>query len=147
MKRRQIIVKNGPKAVGPYSAAIQVDHTVYVSGQLGIDLEANLVGDDIVTQTRKAIENLENTLRSAGLELKDIVKTTVYLSDMDNFELMNQTYAIYFAHPYPARTAFEVARLPKNALVEIEAIAVASELPDFEDEKKTQKCKGKYCID
>ncbi|WZU00479.1 RidA family protein [Erysipelothrix sp. D19-032] len=109
--------------------------------KLGIDLEANLVGDDIVTQTRKAIENLENTLRSAGLELKDIVKTTVYLSDMDNFELMNQTYAIYFAHPYPARTAFEVGRLPENALVEIEAIAVASSYPILKMKRKLKNVK------
>lgn len=139
MKRRQIIVQDGPKAIGPYSTAVAVGHTVFVSGQLPINNEGVIVADDIKGQARQAIENLENVLLSAGLTLNHVVKTTVYLSNFDDFEAMNTLYALYFGHPYPARTCIEVSKLPKNALIEIEAIAMAY---DSDDREENDDCGG-----
>ena len=116
---------NAPAAIGPYSQAIQAGNTVYVSGQIPIDPATGaFAGDDIITQTRQSLTNLESILNAAGASLRDVVKTTVYLAHMEDFAAMNGVYAEFFTAPYPARAAFEVACLPKNALVEIECIAV-----------------------
>lgn len=116
---------NAPAAIGPYSQAIQAGNTVYVSGQIPIDPATGaFAGDDIITQTRQSLTNLESILNAAGTGLRDVVKTTVYLAHMEDFAAMNGVYAEFFTAPYPARAAFEVACLPKNALVEIECIAV-----------------------
>lgn len=116
---------NAPAAIGPYSQAIQAGNTVYVSGQIPIDPATGaFAGDDIITQTRQSLTNLESILNAAGAGLRDVVKTTVYLAHMEDFAAMNGVYAEFFTAPYPARAAFEVACLPKNALVEIECIAV-----------------------
>ena len=116
---------NAPAAIGPYSQAIQAGNTVYVSGQIPIDPTTGaFAGDDIITQTRQSLTNLESILNAAGAGLRDVVKTTVYLAHMEDFAAMNGVYAEFFTAPYPARAAFEVACLPKNALVEIECIAV-----------------------
>ncbi|QIK70343.1 RidA family protein [Erysipelothrix sp. HDW6C] len=147
MERKQIRVTDGPKAIGPYSSAIQAGETLYISGQLPVDVSSQIVGDSIGDQTKQAIDNLELTLQAAGLTLNDVVKTTVFLSDFNNFDKMNQIYAIYFTHPYPARSCFEVSRLPKDALVEIEAIAVAKVMPSFEPEPTNEDCEGRYCED
>ena len=116
---------NAPAAIGPYSQAIVAGNTVYVSGQLPIDPATGLfAGDDIAAQTRQSLTNLKSILNEAGADLCDVVKTTVYLANIADFAAMNEVYATFFTAPYPARAAFEVACLPKNALVEIECIAV-----------------------
>lgn len=114
-----------PAAIGPYSQAIQAGNTIYVSGQLPINPATGaFAGDDIASQTRQSLTNLKNILNAAGAEMSDVVKTTVYLANIADFAAMNAVYGEFFAAPYPARAAFEVACLPKNALVEIECVAV-----------------------
>ena len=114
-----------PAAIGPYSQAIQAGNTVYVSGQLPIDPATGaFAGADIASQTRQSLTNLKNILNAAGADLCDVVKTTVYLANIADFAAMNEVYAQFFLAPFPARAAFEVACLPKNALVEIECVAV-----------------------
>ncbi len=114
-----------PAAIGPYSQAIQAGNTIYVSGQLPIDPATGaFAGEDIASQTRQSLTNLKNILNAAGADLSDVVKTTVYLANIADFAAMNAVYGEFFAAPYPARAAFEVACLPKNALVEIECVAV-----------------------
>lgn len=114
-----------PAAIGPYSQAIAAGNTVYVSGQLPIDPATGaFAGSDIAAQTRQSLTNLKNILNAAGADMCDVVKTTVYLANIADFAAMNAVYAEFFSVPYPARAAFEVACLPKNALVEIECVAV-----------------------
>ena len=114
-----------PAAIGPYSQAIQAGNTVYVSGQLPIDPATGaFAGADIASQTRQSLTNMKRILNAAGLDLCDVVKTTVYLANIADFAPMNEVYAQFFSAPFPARAAFEVACLPKNALVEIECVAV-----------------------
>ena len=116
---------NAPAAIGPYSQAIHAGNTIYVSGQIPIGpATGNFAGDDIITQTRQSLTNLKAILQAAGADMNNVVKTTVYLAHMEDFASMNQVYAEFFSAPYPARAAFEVARLPRNALVEIECVAV-----------------------
>ncbi|KGF38707.1 endoribonuclease L-PSP [Prevotella bivia DNF00650] len=113
-----------PAAVGPYSQAIEVNGFVFCSGQLPIDPATGVFAEGgVKEQTRQSILNAQEVLRSAGLELSNVVKTTVYLSDMDNFAAMNEVYAQFFSEPFPARSAVAVKTLPKNALVEVECIA------------------------
>ena len=117
---------NAPGAIGPYSQAVQAGGMVFVSGQLPIDPATGaFAGDDVKSQTRQSLTNVESILAEAGLGMDKVVKTTVFLSDMNNFGAMNEVYATFFGEGgYPARSAVEVARLPKDALVEIEVIAV-----------------------
>jgi 2-iminobutanoate/2-iminopropanoate deaminase len=113
-----------PKAIGPYSQAIKAGNFIFVSGQLPLDAKTGLIaGNDIVVQTEKVLENLRFILSEEGYELIDVVKTTVYLKDINCFMAMNEVYARFFTNECPARAAFEVACLPKDALVEIEAVA------------------------
>ena len=113
-----------PAAVGPYSQAIEVNGFVFCSGQLPIDPATGVFAEGgVKEQTRQSILNAQEVLRSAGLELSNVVKTTIYLSDMDNFAAMNEVYAQFFSEPFPARSAVAVKTLPKNALVEVECIA------------------------
>ena len=114
-----------PATIGPYSQAIKAGNTVYVSGQLPIDPATGaFAGSDITAQTHQSLTNLKNILNAAGADMCDVVKTTVYLANIADFAAMNEVYAQFFTAPYPARAAFEVACLPKNALVEIECVAV-----------------------
>lgn len=114
-----------PAAIGPYSQAIQANDTIYVSGQLPIDpATGEFAGDDITAQTRQSLTNIKEILASAGTDMSSVVKTTVLLSDIADFAAMNAVYAEFFAEPFPARAAFQVAALPKGAKVEIEAVAV-----------------------
>ena len=113
---------NAPAAIGPYSQAIQAGNTVYVSGQLPIDPATGAFPEGIQAQTRQSLTNVKAILEEAGLTMDDVLKTTVFLSDMNNFAAMNEVYATFFTS-FPARSAVEVARLPKDALVEIEVIA------------------------
>ena len=114
-----------PAAVGPYSQAIEANGFIYASGSLPIDPATNaFVEGGVKEQTRQSLTNVCNVLASAGVDLSHVVKTTVFLSDMENFAAMNEVYAEFFKEPYPARSAFAVKALPKGALVEIECIAV-----------------------
>ena len=116
---------HAPAAIGPYSQAIKAGNTIYVSGQIPIDPATGVfAGEDITTQTRQSLTNLKSILNAAGADLCDVVKTTVFLANIADFAAMNAVYAEFFTAPYPARAAFEVACLPKNALVEIECVAV-----------------------
>ena len=113
-----------PGAIGPYSQAIEANGFVFVSGQIPLDPATGaFVPGGVEEQAEQSLRNLKAVLAGAGCTLGDVVKTTVFLSDMNNFSVMNEVYATFFPQNPPARSAVEVARLPKNALVEIEAIA------------------------
>lgn len=114
-----------PKAIGPYSQAIATNDLVFVSGQLGIDASTGeFKGTDIHSQTAQSMENIKAILKEAGLGMDSVVKTTILLKSLDDFLVVNEIYGSYFKEPYPARATFQVAKLPKDALVEIEAIAI-----------------------
>ena len=116
-----------PAAIGPYSQAIRTGNIVFVSGQLPINPETGAFPEGgVQEQTRQSLMNARAILQSEGLDLKDVVKTTVLLSDIANFGPMNEIYAEFFSKPFPARSAFAVRDLPKGALVEIELIAEAN---------------------
>ncbi|GAA7834372.1 RidA family protein [Helicobacter pylori] len=114
-----------PKAIGPYSQAIATNDLVFVSGQLGIDASTGeFKGTDIHSQTTQSMENIKAILKEANLGMDSVVKTTILLKSLDDFAVVNEIYGSYFTEPYPARATFQVAKLPKDALVEIEAIAI-----------------------
>lgn len=114
-----------PAAIGPYSQAVEVNGFVFASGQLPVDPATGAFAEGgIKEQTRQSLTNVSRIMEEAGLDLSHVVKTTVFLSDMDNFAAMNEVYSEFFKEPYPARSAVAVKTLPKNALVEIECIAV-----------------------
>lgn len=122
---KKIQTQNAPAAIGPYSQAVQAGGSIYVSGQLPINpATGEFAGADIRAQARQSLENIKAILAAAGADMAHVVKTTVLLQDMADFAAMNEVYAEYFSEPYPARAAFQVAKLPKDALVEIEAVAV-----------------------
>ncbi len=113
-----------PAAIGPYSQAVEVNGFVFASGQLPVDPATGAFAEGgIKEQTRQSLTNVSRIMEEAGLDLSHVVKTTVFLSDMDNFAAMNEVYSEFFKEPYPARSAVAVKTLPKNALVEIECIA------------------------
>ena len=117
---------DAPKAIGPYSPAVRAGQLVFISGQVPIDPSTgNLIDGDIAAQTRRALDNLGALLKAAGLSYANVVRTTVFLADMNDFSSMNQAYATFFSEPYPARSTVQVSRLPKDARVEIDVIAVA----------------------
>ena len=120
-----ITAANAPKAGGPYSTAVRQNGMVFLSGQIPLDPQSgHLVTGSIEEQTARVLENLSAVLQAAGLSVSDVVKTTVFLKDMNNFARMNETYAKYFSTNPPARSTVEVARLPRDVQVEIEAIAM-----------------------
>lgn len=122
--KKEISSSAAPGAIGPYSQAVQAGGFVYVSGQLPINAATGVMPEDIKAQTAQSIENIKAILAEAGLTLDNVVKTTVLLADMSLFGPMNEVYAEYFQRTYPARCAFAVKELPKQALVEIEVVAV-----------------------
>jgi 2-iminobutanoate/2-iminopropanoate deaminase len=123
--KKVISTQNAPGAIGPYSQAIEVNGFVFISGQIPIDpVSAEVVEGGISEQTHQVLKNLGAVLEAAGLNYGNVVKTTCYLKSMDNFQGMNAIYANYFTQEQPARAAVEVARLPKDVLIEIDAIAV-----------------------
>ena len=125
MAKVQVSTNQAPAAIGPYSQGVAANGFVCVSGQLPIDpATGNFAGDTIEAQAAQSLENVKSILAEAGLEMSDVVKTTVMLKDIGDFAAMNAVYAKYFTGVCPARSAFQVAALPKDALVEIEAIAV-----------------------
>ena len=119
-----ISTKNAPAAIGPYSQAIKVGNLIYTSGQIPIDpATGTLVAGGIKEQTRQSLLNVQAILKEAGLSMSSVVKTTVFMADMNDFADMNTVYAEFFTEPYPARSAVAVKALPKGALVEIEVVA------------------------
>ena len=121
--RKVISSKNAPKAIGPYSQAIEVKGLVFVSGQLPIQPENGEMLEGVEEQTKQSLENVKAILAEAGLSMNHVIKTTVYLNNMALFSAMNKVYETYFIDTYPARSAFAVKELPKGALVEVECIA------------------------
>ena len=123
-KITKIHTDNAPAAVGPYSQAIAAGGMLYTSGQIALDpATGEIVGDDIEAQAEQVMKNLVAVLKAAGADTSKVLKTTCFLSDMNNFVAFNQVYARYFGESAPARSCVEVARLPKDVLVEVEAIA------------------------
>jgi 2-iminobutanoate/2-iminopropanoate deaminase len=124
MQKQAIASPQSAPAVGPYSPAIAVGDMVFVSGQIPLDPEGRIVGYTPKEQAARALANLAATLEAAGLTTDNVVKTTIFLHDMDDFGAVNDVYGEFFSEPYPARSTVQVARLPKDVRVEIEAIAV-----------------------
>ncbi|MFQ5593022.1 MAG: RidA family protein [Anaerolineae bacterium] len=125
MEREVIRTEGAPAPVGPYSQAIRVDNSIFTAGQIGLDpTTGKLVDGDIQAQTRQVLQNLSAVLEAAGTSLDKVVKTTVFLSDLNDFGAMNEVYAEFFTDHPPARSAVQVARLPLDALIEIEAVAI-----------------------
>lgn len=124
--KKVLATTNAPAAIGPYSQAIHADKFIFVSGQLPIDpATGEFAGEDIASQTRQSLTNIKNILACEGLTMENVVKTTVLLKNIGDFGAMNEVYATFFEKDCPARAAYEVAAIPKGALVEIEAIAFA----------------------
>lgn len=121
--KKVVKTNKAPGAIGPYSQGINIGNLFFFSGQIPLDPESGEMKEGIVDQTHQALKNVEGLLNSQGLEFKDVVKTTVFLDSMDDFATVNEIYASYFEEPYPARSAVEVAKLPKGALIEVEVIA------------------------
>lgn len=122
--KRIIKVENGPKPVGPYSHAVQVGNFIYTSGQVGIDPAiGKLIAGDVKDQTRQAMQNLKSILETAGASMNNVVKTTIFLKDMNDFAAMNEVYGSYFESAFPARETVQVVRLPVDAIVEISMVA------------------------
>lgn len=123
--KRQIVATNAmPKAIGPYSQAVWAGDYLFSAGQIGLDpATGNMVAGGVAEQTTRVLDNIRGLLKSQGLDFVNVVKSTVFLSDMNNFAAMNEVYAKYFIQEPPARSTVQVARLPKDALVEIEIVA------------------------
>jgi len=126
MPKETISTHDGPKAIGPYSQAVRANGFVFVSGQIAIDPVTNtLLSGDVAFQTERVLKNLSGILQAAGTGLDKVVRSTVFLKDMGDFAAMNEVYGKYFTAQPPARSTVEVARLPKDVLVEIDVIALA----------------------
>jgi reactive intermediate/imine deaminase len=126
MTKEPIETKKAPQAIGTYSQAIRTGDTVYLSGQIGLDPETMQMAEGIEAQAHRVFQNLRAVAEAAGGRLDDMVKLTVYLTDLVHFARINEIMAGYFSRPYPARAAVGVAGLPRNAMVEIEAVMVLS---------------------
>ena len=123
--KEKLHTDRAPAAIGPYSQAVRAGNTLYISGQLPVDpATGSIDAPDAAGQTRQSLENIKAILAAAGAGMDSVVKTTVLLADMNDFGAMNGVYETFFNDPFPARAAFQVARLPKDAKVEIEAVAV-----------------------
>jgi 2-iminobutanoate/2-iminopropanoate deaminase len=124
--KKIISTREAPAAVGPYSQAVRVGSTIYCAGQIPLDPKSSqIVSKDISEQTRRVLDNINAILKAEGLSFENIVKTTIFLTDLADFQIMNEIYASYFKQAPPARSTVQVAALPKAARIEIEAIAVA----------------------
>jgi 2-iminobutanoate/2-iminopropanoate deaminase len=125
MDKKAVSSPDAAKPVGPYSAALHAGNLLFVSGQVPIDpATGGMVDGDIAAQTRRALENVGLLLSAAGLSYADVVRTTVFLADMNDFKAMNEIYSTFFVQPYPARSTVQAARLPRDARIEIDAIAM-----------------------
>lgn len=123
MAKNVISTTNAPAAIGPYSQAIEVNGFLYASGQIPINPATGEIVEGIEAQTKQALTNVKGIVEAAGLTMSDIVKTSVFIKDMNDFGKINEIYATFFEEPYPARSCVEVARLPKDVLIEVEIIA------------------------
>ena len=124
--KQTISSPDAPKAIGPYSPAIRAGQLLFVSGQIAIDPSTGqMIGGDIGAQTRRVLDNVGALLKAGGLTFADVVRTTIFLADMNDFAAVNDVYATYFPAPAPARATVQAARLPRDARVEIDVIAVA----------------------
>ena len=121
--KKEIVTEKSPKAIGPYSQGININDLIFVSGQIPVNAEIGEVPATIKEQTTQVLKNIAYILESQGADLSNVVKTTVFIKNMNDFTEMNQVYESFFVKPYPARSTVEVARLPKDVLVEIEVIA------------------------
>ena len=121
-----ISTDKAPAAIGPYSQAVVVNGILYTSGQIAMDEKGVVVADDVVNQTHQVMKNLFYVLEAAGVHFNDVIKTTIFLDNMDDFAKVNEVYAHYFGHHKPVRSTVAVQTLPKNVLIEIDCIAVAN---------------------
>ena len=121
--KKVVETKKAPGAIGPYSQGIDIGNLIFFSGQIPLSPETGEMPEGIEAQTKQALENVKGLLESQGLDFSHVVKTTVFLDNMDDFNTVNSIYAQYFVEPYPARSAVEVGHLPKGALIEVEIIA------------------------
>jgi 2-iminobutanoate/2-iminopropanoate deaminase len=128
--REIITAPDAPAAIGPYSHAIKVGNVIYCSGQIGLDpATGDLVGGDIQNETRQALKNLGAVLRAAGVDFNSVASATVYLTNMDDYKVVNEVYEEFFKDSKPSRAAVQVARLPRDARVEVSCIAIQLETP------------------
>ncbi|HUR34362.1 MAG TPA: RidA family protein [Vicinamibacterales bacterium] len=124
MGKLAIVSSNAPKAIGPYSAALRAGQLLFVSGQVPIDPDSGtMIEGDIGAQTRRVLQNVAALLDAGGLSLSHVVRTTVFLADMNDFAAMNEVYRSFFSEPYPARSTIQAARLPRDSRIEIDVIA------------------------
>jgi 2-iminobutanoate/2-iminopropanoate deaminase len=123
---QKVYTKKAPEAIGPYSQAIKVGNMVFTSGQIALTPEGEFLDADVKTQTKQVCENLKAVLEAAGVKIENVVKTTIFLDDINNFAAVNEVYGEYFSHK-PARSTVAVKELPKGAKVEIECVAVVEE--------------------
>jgi 2-iminobutanoate/2-iminopropanoate deaminase len=124
LTKRAFTTGDAPKAIGPYSQAVRVGDLLFLSGQIPLDPStAQVVEGDVTAQARRVMENLGAVLKAAGLSFADVARTTIYLADMNDFAKVNEVYGSYFSEPFPARATVQVARLPRDVRVEIDAIA------------------------
>lgn len=124
MVKEVISTTNAPGAIGPYSQAIKKGNLIFVSGQLPVNPQTNEMPEDIKEQAKQSLENIKEILETAGASLESVVKSTVFLKDLSNFAQVNEVYGEYFTESYPARCCVEVSKLPKDAGVEIEVVAI-----------------------
>jgi 2-iminobutanoate/2-iminopropanoate deaminase len=130
MTKSAVSSADAPKAIGPYSQAIRAGHLLFASGQIPLDpATGTIVAGDVGVQTRRVMDNLAAVVTAAGLSLTDVVRTTIYLIDLNDFARVNEVYGSYFGEPYPARATVQVARLPRDARVEIDAVAAYPSTP------------------
>ena len=120
---KEIVTNKAPAAIGPYSQAVVVGDMIYTSGQIPVNPQNGKIPDGAVEQANQVFTNIKNLLESAGSSIDNVVKTTVFIKNMDDFAKINEVYQKYFTKPYPARSCVEVARLPKDVLIEVEVIA------------------------
>jgi 2-iminobutanoate/2-iminopropanoate deaminase len=126
MMKKAFRTDQAPNPVGPYSQVVQVGELLYLAGQVPLTPKGTMNDGDIAAQTRQVLNNLKAVLEAAGCSMDNIVKTTIFLADLGDFEIVNKVYAEYFREPYPARSTVEVSKLPKGARLEIDAIASRS---------------------
>jgi 2-iminobutanoate/2-iminopropanoate deaminase len=132
MKMKVVSTNNAPKAIGPYSQAIKHNGLVYTSGQIALNSDGHLVSvDDVIGQTKQVLTNLSAVLEEAGSSLNDVIKTTIYLADMNDFAAVNEVYGEFFGEHKPARSTVAVKTLPLNVKIEIDCIAVVTKDYDF----------------
>ena len=140
--KKEIKSQKAPKAVGPYSQAVTIGNLVFVSGQIGLDPEKNMLKEGLEDQTKQIFINIKEILKSGGLGINDLIKVNVYLKNISDFTAMNKIYETLFEKPFPARATVGVTQLPKNALIEIDCIAYKNSHHDENDESG---CCGECC--